>query len=114
MTGSSRSSSAFGLSCKRCGCGDEVVVFTAGSRAKNPGKMFRRCPNWKDVNRSCGLFEWVEDDDSTVAFRLYSLRVCASCEPRRALPVHTPSSEFKVRLATVAPLPLHAADDELN
>ncbi|KAJ1378858.1 hypothetical protein SESBI_47420 [Sesbania bispinosa] len=38
MTGSSRSSSASGLSRKRCGCGDEVVVFTAGSKAKNPGK----------------------------------------------------------------------------
>ncbi|KAJ1378219.1 Zinc finger, GRF-type [Sesbania bispinosa] len=61
MTGSSRSSSA---SSKRCGCGDEVVIYTAGRRAKNPGKRFRRCPNWKDVNRSCGLFEWVDDDYS--------------------------------------------------
>ncbi|KAJ1417253.1 hypothetical protein SESBI_16678 [Sesbania bispinosa] len=59
MAGSSRSSSA---SSKRCGCGDEVVIFTAGSRVKNPGERFRRCPNWKDVNRSCGLFERVEDD----------------------------------------------------
>ncbi|KAJ1378655.1 Zinc finger, GRF-type [Sesbania bispinosa] len=66
MSGSSRSSSASAFSRKRCGCGDEVVVFTAGSRAKNPGKRFRRCPNWKDVNRSCGLFEWVEDDSRFV------------------------------------------------
>ncbi|KAJ1411856.1 Zinc finger, GRF-type [Sesbania bispinosa] len=63
MAGNSKSSSASGFSRKRCGCGDEVVVFTAGSKAKNPGKRFRRCPNWKDVNRSCGLFEWVEEDD---------------------------------------------------
>ncbi|KAJ1386417.1 Zinc finger, GRF-type [Sesbania bispinosa] len=61
MAGSSRSLSA---SSKRCGCGDEVVIYTAGRRAKNPGKRFRRCPNWKDVNRSCGLFEWVDDDYS--------------------------------------------------
>ncbi|KAJ1379555.1 hypothetical protein SESBI_46777 [Sesbania bispinosa] len=39
MAGSSKSSSASGFSRKRCGCGDE------------------------DVNRSCGLFEWVEEDD---------------------------------------------------
>ncbi|KAJ1411815.1 hypothetical protein SESBI_20871 [Sesbania bispinosa] len=66
MPGSSRSSSASGLSRKRCGCGDEVVVFTTDSRAKNLGKRFRRCPNWKDVNRSFVLFEWVEDDERFV------------------------------------------------
>ncbi|KAJ1384142.1 Zinc finger, GRF-type [Sesbania bispinosa] len=60
MANCSMSSSSSALSRKRCGCGDEVVLFTAGSRAKNPGKKFCRCPNWK----SCGLLEWVEEEEN--------------------------------------------------
>ncbi|KAJ1436053.1 hypothetical protein SESBI_04607 [Sesbania bispinosa] len=73
MVGSSKSSSASRFSRKRCGCGDEVVVFTAGSRAKSPEKRFEGALTgrfefgdgyWEtqDVN-SGGLFELVEEDD---------------------------------------------------
>ncbi|KAJ1397990.1 putative DNA topoisomerase 3-alpha-like [Sesbania bispinosa] len=41
-----------------------MLIFIAlHSWAKNPGKRFQRCPNWKDVNISCGLFGWLEEDD---------------------------------------------------
>ncbi|KAJ1437559.1 Zinc finger, GRF-type [Sesbania bispinosa] len=64
MANCSMASSSSALSRKRCGCGDEVVLFTIGSRAKNPGKKFRRCPTCKDMNKSCGLFEWVEEEET--------------------------------------------------
>ncbi|KAJ1381710.1 Zinc finger, GRF-type [Sesbania bispinosa] len=64
MASWSKPSSSSPFSRKRCGCGDEVIVSTAGSQAKNPGKKFHRCPNW----RSCGLFEWVEEEDNLLEF----------------------------------------------
>ncbi|KAJ1431908.1 hypothetical protein SESBI_06882 [Sesbania bispinosa] len=77
MAGSSRSSSA---SSKRCGCGDEVVIFTAGSRAKNPGKRFRRFPNWK----------WVEDD-----YKFTDLSGGGACSHASELLVET----YKVKIS---------------
>ncbi|KAJ1439016.1 Zinc finger, GRF-type [Sesbania bispinosa] len=47
-----------------CGCGEMVLTLTSKS-AKNPGRRFFRCPNWKQYG-GCNYFEWVEDELSAV------------------------------------------------
>ncbi|XP_057452776.1 uncharacterized protein LOC130744622 [Lotus japonicus] len=44
------------LSCKTCGCGKEVILYRSNSK-NNPGKLFWRCPDWKEKG-TCGFFEW--------------------------------------------------------
>ncbi|XP_057453020.1 uncharacterized protein At4g04775-like [Lotus japonicus] len=44
------------LSCKTCGCGKEVILYRSNSK-NNPGKLFWRCPDWKEKG-TCGIFEW--------------------------------------------------------
>ncbi|KAJ1418410.1 Zinc finger, GRF-type [Sesbania bispinosa] len=39
-----------------CRCGDEIVTLTSGS-AKNPGRKFLRCPNWKNSEEGKGNAE---------------------------------------------------------
>ncbi|KAJ1413034.1 hypothetical protein SESBI_19964 [Sesbania bispinosa] len=61
MAGSSKSSSASGFSRKRCGCGDDVVVFMAGQQAKKPREEISRFgPNWKGI--VVCLSGWRKDD----------------------------------------------------
>ncbi|KAJ1399763.1 Zinc finger, GRF-type [Sesbania bispinosa] len=44
-----------------CGCGQEVILFRSNS-AKNPGRLFWRCPNWDTLN-TCGFFRWDDDEE---------------------------------------------------
>ncbi|XP_057439166.1 uncharacterized protein At4g04775-like [Lotus japonicus] len=53
-------SSSFCTPCpeKSCGCGKQVIMYKSNSKL-NPGKLFWRCPDWKE-SRTCGFFEWVK------------------------------------------------------
>ncbi|KAJ1419511.1 Zinc finger, GRF-type [Sesbania bispinosa] len=58
-----KSYSSYSVSGRRlCGCGDEIVTLTYGS-AKNPGRKFFRCPNWKNPS-SCNFFQWIDEEFS--------------------------------------------------
>ncbi|KAL4570366.1 hypothetical protein LXL04_026018 [Taraxacum kok-saghyz] len=43
----------------RCDCGDYVGKWTAWAD-KNPRRRFIECPNYQDVHRNCGFFDWVD------------------------------------------------------
>ncbi|XP_057415867.1 uncharacterized protein At1g43920, Chloroplastic-like [Lotus japonicus] len=63
---SSRSSTSCSApSLKKCGCGKEVILYRSNS-TNNPGKLFWRCPDWKEKG-NCGFFQWdirpVAEDD---------------------------------------------------
>ncbi|CAN1190085.1 hypothetical protein LINPERHAP1_LOCUS21840 [Linum perenne] len=40
----------------------EAILKTAGT-PNNFGRIFYRCPYWKDKKSDCGLFKWAEDRD---------------------------------------------------
>ncbi|KAL4554543.1 hypothetical protein LXL04_039375 [Taraxacum kok-saghyz] len=42
-----------------CDCGDPVGKWTSW-RPSNPGRRFIGCPNYKDPNRDCNFFDWVD------------------------------------------------------
>ncbi|TKY73403.1 cyanogenic beta-glucosidase [Spatholobus suberectus] len=46
---------------RRCYCGDKEVLVTSQS-ARNPGRMFWGCPNWRR-GRHCDYFKWADVDD---------------------------------------------------
>ncbi|KAJ1421162.1 Zinc finger, GRF-type [Sesbania bispinosa] len=41
-----------------CSCGEEVTLLKSKS-AKNPGRMFWRCPNW-NKQMTCNFFRWAD------------------------------------------------------
>ncbi|KAJ1440783.1 Zinc finger, GRF-type [Sesbania bispinosa] len=61
MASRAKSFSSQSVSGRRyCKCGDEILILTSGS-ARNPGRKFFRCPNWKKEG-SCNFFQWVDED----------------------------------------------------
>ncbi|KAL4557828.1 hypothetical protein LXL04_036022 [Taraxacum kok-saghyz] len=46
---------------ERCRCNDRVGHWT-GWRPDNPGRRFIGCPNYRDVDKYCNYFAWVDPE----------------------------------------------------
>ncbi|XP_042752055.1 uncharacterized protein At4g04775-like [Lactuca sativa] len=44
-----------------CKCNEEASIFTSWT-AKNPGRRFYGCPNYKDESMNCKYFTWIDDE----------------------------------------------------
>ena len=46
---------------ERCHCGLETVTLETRKEGRNHGRLFKRCPNWRDVAHRCNFFMWLEE-----------------------------------------------------
>ncbi|KAL4562367.1 hypothetical protein LXL04_034569 [Taraxacum kok-saghyz] len=45
----------------RCGCDDPVEKWTDW-RSNNPGRRFIGCPNYRDAEKDCNYFAWIDPE----------------------------------------------------
>ncbi|XP_020585336.1 uncharacterized protein LOC110027996 isoform X2 [Phalaenopsis equestris] len=55
------------VAAKPCPCGSGTCLVLTSNTAKNPGRMFYRCP-LKEENGGCNFFEWCDGPCSKIAF----------------------------------------------
>ncbi|XP_052625947.1 uncharacterized protein At4g04775-like [Lactuca sativa] len=51
-----------------CKCNEEAPMFTSWT-AKNPGRRFYGCPNYKDESMNCKYFMWIDDELTTQRYK---------------------------------------------
>ncbi|KAL4563843.1 hypothetical protein LXL04_027891 [Taraxacum kok-saghyz] len=51
-----------------CNCKEEAPLFTSWT-AKNTGRKFHGCPNFKDKTKDCKYFTWVEEEPTIETYK---------------------------------------------